>query len=56
MTRGLLPARASSAHLPALVANSGAIEMRKRWQGGPALHSFSNATPAAYVQAVFRGL
>ena len=35
---------------------SGAIEMRQRWQAGPALHSFSNATSVAYVQAVFRGL
>ena len=35
---------------------TGEIELRHRRATGPAMHSFSNDTPAAYVQAVFRGL
>ena len=35
---------------------TGEIEMRDRTQGGTALHSFSNQTPVADVEAVFRGL
>jgi hypothetical protein len=35
---------------------SGEIEMRDRTQGGPALHSFSNNTPVADVEAAFRAL
>lgn len=32
------------------------IEIRDRTQSGTALHSFSNATPVADVEAVFRSL
>jgi hypothetical protein len=35
---------------------TGAIEIRDRTQSGPAVHSFSNSTPAAEVEAVFRAL
>jgi hypothetical protein len=36
--------------------HSGEIELRDRTHTGPALHSFSNETPAAEVEAVFRRL
>jgi hypothetical protein len=35
---------------------TGEIEIRDRTQSGPAVHSFSNSTPAAEVEAVFRAL
>lgn len=35
---------------------TGRIEMRDRKQSGPAIHSFSNETPVAEVEAVFRQL
>jgi hypothetical protein len=35
---------------------SGEIEIRNRTQSGPAIHSFSNKTPVAHVEAVFRTL
>jgi Integron cassette protein VCH_CASS1 chain len=35
---------------------SGEIEIRDRTQSGPAIHSFSNKTPVAHVEAVFRTL
>ena len=36
--------------------NTGEIEIRDRTQSGPAVHSFSNNTPAAEVETVFRAL
>jgi hypothetical protein len=36
--------------------DTGEIEIRDRTQSGPAVHSYSNSTPAAEVESVFRAL